>query len=83
MNSTIERVNEINFDDLEQEALDAFNGLAMVQNMIEKNKSKVVGGDPMLPGMPSELDSTTLNPEPMNSDTILEKINKLWPPDIV
>ena len=57
-----ERMFQIDFDNLEPEALDAFNGLAIIQNMIEANKSAVVGGDPMLPGMPSELDGTPINP---------------------
>ena len=56
------RMFQIDFDNLEPEALNAFNGLAIIQNMIEANKSKVVGGDPMLPGMPSELDGTPINP---------------------
>lgn len=62
LDSLDSRMFQIDFDNLEPEALDAFNGLAIVQNMIEKNKSKVVGGDPMLPGMPSELDGTPINP---------------------
>ena len=62
LNNVDSRLMNIDFDNIEPEALDAFNGLAIIQNMIEANKSQVVGGDPMLPGMPSELDGTPINP---------------------
>lgn len=75
LNNVDSRVMNIDFDNIESEALDAFNGLAIVQNMIEANKSEVVGGDPMLPGMPSELDGTPINPRLEEFD-LESQINK-------